>query len=375
MNRLGNFLPVLFLASIPVTCSRAADTQKPPQWNTGPAFHNALASQFSVVSLPPGSTLRDRLQRLSDQQRVAIFLDRRVDPDRSIELSARDITLEELLQRMAAQCGAGISYVGSVAYVGPRDKITGLSRESEQQARDARTSGGELAKSMMASRRWGWDDLAQPRDLIAQLAREADVTIEGIDRIPHDLWPGTELPPLRWTDRLTIVLAGFGLTYELDRSANVIRLVPFLPTPFSVRSYPAALSQMDWDRISQQFPEAKLERSVDGITLEGTREEHERLSKLLDKQKPRRRAKSSRGKQVHTLRVIPAQPIGAILKSLEKHLQLRFVFESELQERLHTPVSFDLRDQPLEEILRATLAPASLTFSREGQVIRITLTE
>ena len=64
-----------------------------------------------------------------------------------------------------------------------------------------------------------------------------------------------------------------------------------------------------------------------------------------------------------------------ILKSLEHKLELRFVFESDVQERLHTRVSFDLRAKPLEELLRVTLEPASLTFSREGQVIRIKTTK
>ena len=45
-------------------------------------------------------------------------------------------------------------------------------------------------QALSAERAWEWDDLATPRNLLAALATEARVKIEGLDQIPHDLVAG-----------------------------------------------------------------------------------------------------------------------------------------------------------------------------------------
>ena len=53
--------------------------------------------------------------------RVAIFLDRRVDPDQRVEFSSDDVPLEELFVRLAKKLKLGTCQVGSVVYLGPPD--------------------------------------------------------------------------------------------------------------------------------------------------------------------------------------------------------------------------------------------------------------
>ena len=50
-----------------------------------------------------------------------------------------------------------------------------------------------------------WDELAEPRTLLAALARENGLEIEGLDRVPHDLWPAADWPPMSLVDRLTLI--------------------------------------------------------------------------------------------------------------------------------------------------------------------------
>ena len=102
--------------------------------------------------------------------------------------------------------------------------------------------------------------------------------------------------------------------------------------------------------------------------------EHDRLKKLLTRQSGANHRSGSRTRTVHSLRV-NQQPIGAILKTLERQLGLRLEYESGIEERLNTRVTFDLHDVPLDRLLDATLAPASLTFRRKGDVIQIRMQE
>ncbi len=375
MNRLGKML--LFAARAAVAavgmlavCVPAGAAEPPPRWKTGVDFQRALATEFDVVNWPQGSRLRDQLQRLARWQRVAIFLDRRIDPGQPIELNARQVNLESLLSQIAVQCGAMAVHVDCVVYIGPRDQISGLSAVAKQRSRDVRSLRAARRRSLSTRRSWGWNELAEPRQLLTELAREISVEIDGIDAVPHDLWPAVDLPPLSWTDRATIVLAGFGLTFEFTEQGRGVRLVPLPPQTLVKRGYSATLSQMKWERIARQFPDADIERSSNGITLQGTSEEHERLRKMLLQQPHTKRQRHAQPTKAHSLRVTQ-QPIGAILKTLEQQLHLRMEFASGVQEKLHTRVTFDLRDVPLDKLLDATLAPAALTFQRNGDVIRV----
>ena len=370
MKRLGKLLLALaclgVLANHPGTAGAAA----PPLWKTDAAFQRALTARFGVVNWPEGSRLSDQLQRLAEWQRVAIFLDRRIDPSTPIELTVRQVTLAELLEQLATQSGAVTAHIGSVVYIGPRDTIAGLPLIAQQRAREVRALPGNSGRPLLASRRWGWDELAEPRALLAELAGEAGVVIEGIDEIPHDLWPKTDLPSLSWSDRLSIVLAGFGRTFELAERGNTVRIVPMPEQTLVTRSYSTALSQMNFDRIARQFSGAEVERSRDGITLKGTVEQHDRLRRLLTRAGATKRTRGAPPETVHSLRVTQ-QPIGAILKTLEQQLQLRVEYGAGVAEKLQTRVTFDLRDVSLDKLLEATLAPASLTARREGDMIHI----
>ena len=84
-----------------------------------------------------------------------------------------------------------------------------------------------------------WDDLTEPRQLVDALAEEAGVEILGVERIPHDLWPAADLPPLSWIDRLTLIAAQFELSFELDKTGRRAQLVPMPEDVAVVRSYQA----------------------------------------------------------------------------------------------------------------------------------------
>ena len=374
MSRLGKTRGVgvcCWLAvAVNAICSPLASGFDPiARWKTGRDFQRALAGRFGVVSWPEGSGVRSQLQRLAQLQRVAIFVDRRIDPDLRVQISLRDVTLASLLERVAQECDAATTQLGDVIYIGPQSDTDALSDASHARTQEiARLPRGRAVR-MQARRAWRWEALAEPAALIAELADEANVRIEGAEQIPHDLWPAANLPAMAWGDRLTLVLAGFGLTFEISSDGGSVRLRPLPEPELTAKTYTSILTQMAWDRLVEEFPRSELSRTTDGIVLEGTAGDHLRLRRLLD-QLAKPSGNAQRSQVVHTLRVAQ-QPVGAILKTLEKQLQLRMVLADDAAEELQTRVTFDVREVSLEELLEATLAPTALTFRWDGDTLHI----
>ena len=82
-----------------------------------------------------------------------------------------------------------------------------------------------------------WDDLATPRELVTKLAAENGVELAGLELVPHDLWAAADLPPLLWTDRLTLLAIQFDLTFAISADGTAVRLTALPDRLAVVRSY------------------------------------------------------------------------------------------------------------------------------------------
>jgi hypothetical protein len=317
-----------------------------------------------------GTPVRQALTTLAGTQGIAIMLDRRIDPASGIELSLHEVTVAEVIAQLAAQCDAAPRVLEAVVYIGPRAATAGLTTVAAERRRAAQQLPPALVARLTAARPWSWEELAEPRGLLEELGREAEVTFDDAARVPHDLWPAADLPPLAWTDRLTLVLAGFNLTFELDALGQRVRLVPMpVLTPVS-GDYPVRLPPSERAVLARLFPQAVFDDATGRVTLQDVPEEHERLQRWLERvatQRPRPRGAS---RTVMTLRVVQ-QPVEAILQAVAQRLGVAFEFEGELGERLRRRVSIDVRDATLDELLTAALEPAGLTFRRRDDVIVI----
>jgi hypothetical protein len=180
--------------------------------------------------------LRKALDSLARSQRVAIFLDRRVDPGQPIDFSVRNETLREVIQRLARSLQLGVSRVGPVVYLGPPETASVLGDIVELRRSEIRRWPTVTSKRLLTVRPVAWHELAEPRELILQLARQSQLEIEGLEHVPHDLWPAVDLPPLDFAEHLSLLLAGFGLTFEVNQTAPRIRLTAMPTTGTGVGS-------------------------------------------------------------------------------------------------------------------------------------------
>ena len=248
-------LAVLFLSHAGAW-ENIADAADREVWVTGAEFQRQLAQPVDI--LWAGNPLRAALQGLADSQQVAILVDRRVDPSRKLQLTIQNAPMQSALQTIADHCGLGISRLGDVIYLGPATCAAQLRPIEAALIRRVRQFPASIQRKFFRSKALAWDDLASPRDLLAQLGRENGLEISGLDRVPHDLWAAADLPGLSLIDRLTLIAAQFDLMFKIDGDGTRLELVP-VPDDLPEASEPFSLPRRRPERAPTR-PVKNLER-------------------------------------------------------------------------------------------------------------------
>ena len=347
-------------------------------WLTGKDLRNQLDLPAAVLwSSQGGLSFRQALVQLSQAQRVAIVLDRRVDPDQKVELSADEPSLDALLKVIARKMKIGIGWVGPVCYFGPeatarRIRTVAALRKDEamQLPKAART---ELLKPQW----WRWADLAAPRDLLAGLAAGSHIEIQAEDRIPHDLWAAGDLPALTFIDRLTLLAAQFDLTFEIGEDGTSVKLVDMPETAELSRSYPlrgaqAARTGEIVSKLTRALPEAQIEANSGKLAVRGRAEDQDFVQSFLSGE-PAKKVTVTDGKKVYRLTIVMA--VGPLIKKLGEQMKLDVRIDEPAITAaglsLDTKVNVRVKDVSADELLKAVLEPAGLKFERKDKVILV----
>lgn len=317
--------------------------------------------------------LRAALGNLARNQEVAIFLDRRVDPDQTVDLVIADTPLRVLFQRLADQLQLGVGQVGPVIYLGPPrtaavlGTVAALREEQDQRLPSA------VRSRLRRTQPLRWPELTTPREVIQDLADEAGLQVAGLEQIPHDLWPEVDLPPLTFAQSLSLILAGFELTFDYAPDGSAAQLTP-LPAKASItrriplRGSPAAVGA----EIRQRFPDARFTIEAGSVVVDSTVEVSAAIRRLLDGASSRSKPPPAKAKaeKRYTLRV-QSQSLGAVAAAIAKEAGVELRFDPRAEELRDKLVRLDVKDVILEELLRTLLEPGGLTYRLDEQTLEI----
>jgi hypothetical protein len=285
--------------------------------------------------------LRDSLQRLSQAEQIAVFLDRRVDPGRKLDLKVSRTPLRSALEEIASRQQIGFCLFGSVAYFGPPTATARIRTLSALRTQEARRLPATAGRPLLQPKSLAWADFAAPRDILTQLAQQNGLTLEGLDRVPHDLWAAADLPPLSLVDRLTLVAVQFDLTFTASADGRTITLV-HVPDDLAAENGP------------ENGPAAKDKPRRPGV--------------------PPDRPPAGGEKRVHTLR-IEKKPLGPVLQELARRLSFELQIDqkaiAEAGISLDQLISVQVQKASDDELLRAVTRPAGLEFRRQGRVVEV----
>lgn len=356
---LGGWLVLAASAALPAA-----------EWKTGPALARELAAPVGInwASNP----LRRAIGGLAAAKEVAIFLDRRLDPDKKIDFTIANVPLEEALDNLADRQEWGVSSLGPVLYLGPRATTKRLATYAAQRLDQAAALPPAARRGLVANAPLAWAELDTPREIAERIAQTAGVKLFNPERIPHDLWPAASLPPMTAIDKLTLVLAGFDLAVEISPDGSAVRPVP-LPEHVSVtRTFPAGANAASvLKQLDGKLPDLRLKVEGNNLIAEGRVEELNAIGKLLRGETVKTpRPPPGKAKQIYTLQ-IDNKPIGSILPALGKQLGLEVEFDPALENQLGKVVSFKVKDASLEELLTAAVSSAGFRYELHGMKLKV----
>jgi hypothetical protein len=359
---------------------------------TGGKFTAALDAPLSGSWV--NAELRTLLSRIAETRRTALFLDRRLDPNRVLTFDSTGKTLRESLVEIVEPADAAMTQLGSTVVLAPipaagRLRTLAQLRVEELSAVVAGAKGTAVKPrllSMAERRTLRWNDLDEPKSILELIATRWKLTIDGLDRVPHDLWAGGVLADVNASEALTIVLNGFDLTFEWLPDASGVRLVPVPETVTLERRYapprtvPLAEAIQKW---TSEIPGLDAEADGKEIRIRGTLEQHEAVAALL---KPG--AKSTTGskptkpvkggpvplaRRTFTLKTRDA-PASAILDKLKQSgLDIRYDAKQLREDGvdLSKTIALDLSAATTRELFDAICKPIGARFVVDGEMVKI----
>jgi hypothetical protein len=204
--------------------ANAADAADRVDWAVGANFQQALAEPCDI--LWAANPLRQAFKSLSLARKVAILIDRRVDPSQKLDVSLKDVPLESALQTIAEGRGLAVARLGAVVYVGPPSAAKHLLQIAALLDKDTRHLPETARLKFRQTKTLAWDDLVSPRELLERIADQSGLKITGLELVPHDLWAAADLPRLTLADRLSLIAVQFDLALKISDRGNRIELLP-----------------------------------------------------------------------------------------------------------------------------------------------------
>ena len=341
------------------------------KWRTGLEFRQNCDEEIGFSW--SGNPLRAALGRLSRERRVAMFLDRRVDPDQRMTFKVSDLSLEEAAERLADHLNIGVARVGPVIYFGPKDATSKVATVAAVRRAELTKALAGRTSRLQNSQPLRWPELSEPRELVRQLLREVNAKFDDdelVRLIPHDLWPAVDLPEMNWSDRLSLVLAGFDLTYALDFGAGRVTLAPMpdsieFENNYAVKGTPARIVA----DLTTKVPNAKIKAQSGKINVVGPYESHELVERLLRGESVRR-AQARTVLKTYTIK-IENEPLGGVLRAIAQQLMIEFEFAPGTQEALQKRVTFEVDMVSLEDLIAAALRGSDLKYKIEPKRLQI----
>ena len=353
-------------------------TAEATDWATGAELNRRWNARTSVAW--SDAPLRDSLYELARAKRVAVLLDRRIDPGQEFSLTASQIPLGRVVEQIAKDRGLGLSRFAAVVYLGPPEVAARLRTLAAMRLENVRRLPAEAARRFVATAALRWSDFATPRELLKKTSEQAGLRLVGLDRVPHDLWAAAELPPMSLVDRLTLLAVQFNLTFDIAPDGSAIRLAPIRGDVAVVRDYPGGgQPQATARQFAALAPNARVKVSGDRVYVKGLIEEHERLLAPPQPQtasRPRKPASSAGPKytRIDNLTITDI-PIGQVLPQIAQQLGLTLqIDQAGLKARgisLDQRVTLEVKNATIDEFFETLAARAGLSYRREGAVVEI----
>lgn len=341
-------------------------SDNPVQWLTGRDLdrNNQLAISVSWTDAP----LRSRLSAFAKQQKVGIFLDRRVDPSQLISISISQGTPEQFLWEVADKCGLGICRIENFYYLGPPKTAAVLphvwnpmKKISSKLRRTSTIKWTDRAPLQI-------DSVVEPRKLLDRLAEEYEFTITNANNVPHDVWSGFELPSMSLDGRIAILLVGFDQWFERSADGRELTFVDFPDLATGQMEIKDLVdSKQTSSEMKAKFPDLKISTSRTAIKATGDPIQLAKMRRVLVKaQEP-----IVDDKSLAPLTLATKASRKAILMKVAEVTGKKFTFASDALKELNEQVTVNVENASVHKLVKEVLKGSDLKFEINDTQLRI----
>ena len=327
-------------------------------WLTGDA--RVTAAGYETTIAWADAPLRERLTSLARHQRIAIFLDRRVDPGSIVTIRKSGVTFNQFLWSLAGQLNLDVCLIGDVYYVGPVETARCLPAVADRAREQIRSMPARERPVTVDLPEISWPHLTEPQKLLRQTC--ADAGLGRSFEVDHDLWAAGGLPQMHFADRLTLLLAGFDLAADLHQQTTQ-RLSSIEPVDEADRGSHLLHQSDDAKSLlkaaRKEFADvAKLGRrgtsiigSADAATLARIRRW------LVEQETPVKRPMDQNTFTINDTTATRLQILRTVAGSLQRELQFSPEHETLLQQRM----TLNVTNVSVEDLFAAILVGTGLS--------------
>lgn len=359
--------------------AQAADS---PTFLTGSEFQQQINRPLLVNrDLTP---LREFLERLSEERRVAIVIDRRIDPDQLVAVDLQSPYFDTGIEELVRPFG-GMTLIANSVFVTLPDTAKTLQTRvilAEQALEEVLKK--DLGRKLDLSRRKSisWNFAASPRDILTNIATGYRITIENPDAIPYDQWAAGRIPAANAVEGLMLIATQFNCDLQWIDSTRV-RLIPEAPSPQVTIEHTLRkmTSQQGLNLIRERFPDIQVETRRDRLLVTGLHEQQQEIGVLLGNRAGRTRPVSPKSTPLTSRRFtlrMQNRPFIELVQVFEKQgvqVQRDNTALEEAGVDLNTKISLELENATIYRLLDDACRPLGLSYRVDGARIELRLPE
>lgn len=358
----GTFLMIAMLAVSPEAGSAERVAQK-------------LDGRLSITW--HGQELGIVLERLSTTQGLTFWLDRRINPQQPVNVHHSNVTIREVLDRIAIDHSLGWSVLNDIIYIGPAESTNDLGTLAARMRQAAEKLPAEERNRWLSDIPTHWQRLSNPRAILETWFAEAGIKLSNYQELPHDLWDAMDLPPMNLADRVTLILIGFDKTCEITPNGRSCRIVPIKRPVLITKTHDAGNKARQVMAAFKEKKDVEIQRSGRQLTITGRWEDQQQAAEIIAG-KTRTKLTENLPKRVSEQRFslkLKNQPVGMVIDQLAGQLGLGVSWDQQLLAATpgvqETLISCEVSNGNLAELLESVLAPAGLGYRLNGNQLEI----
>ena len=296
--------------------------------------------------------LARRMRAFATANQLAIFIDRRIDPDLKVNIQRANVTIEHLLLDVASELSVGMCQLDDLIYIGPTATAHALPIMWHDVPR----------VSSKPANRLQWDMLSRPRELLESIAEEGEIKIEDVDQIAHDLWEPGSLPPLTSSQQAAIIAVGFGQWPSATQTdSRVLKLSGFKPPSRGKIEFIRAPRDVGGSGIlkatlKQKFPDVKAQVSRERVRMSGSPDKLYAAKSFLIR---RNQIQTPDAKNIRFTLKTSATRL-QILNAIARQTGRELIYDQSHRDTLDQQVEVECRRANLNELVDLILAGSDL---------------